>query len=423
MRHSFIAVIFACLSTQAFAFVVEPKQEPARSKPAPHKTNSAPAKITLPPPSKATLGFYQASMNSNYDMMELYLNQGADINCRNCDQEGNTPLHRALPLYGSAYQRVRWLVEHGADVNVANANGKTPLMLSVPVSFGGIANSDDAKSQMMKLLLDHGAKANVRDIAGNTLLAYLSTVEDGRYNKNTKRAYTLILNSLVEQGVDVNSVNNLGETSLMTAANDCADYSVETLLAYKADPAIKSRLGKTALDLAIEKATRTGQNSSCNNTVKILQSARHVRQDSPMSAAPQESAYSNSAPTAPDNMGNSAYTGKYSGTFTGDDNGTFQVDVGQDGNIRLVGNSRGTNQTFTGTGKINRDGSLGISVGSVSTGATFQGSVNPKTGAMYGTWKNSGLAGNFSGNKQTQPSNPLEAIGNALDGLSKILAQ
>lgn len=422
MRHTLMAVIFTCISTQAFAFVVEPKQEQGHSKSATHKTNSAPTKATLPPPSKATLGFYQAALNANYDMMELYLSQGADISCRNCDQEGNTPLHRALSPYGSAYQRVRWLVEHGADVNVANTNGKTPLMLSVPVSFGGIANSDDAKSQMMKLLLDNGAKASVRDIAGNTLLAYLSTVEDGRYNKNTKRAYTLILNSLVEQGVDVNTINNLGETSLMTAANDCADYSVETLLAYKADPTIKSKLGKTALDMAIEKATRTGQNSSCNNTVKILQSARQVRQDSPMSAAPQESTYSSSAPV-PDNMGNSGYTGNYSGTFTGDDNGTLQVAVGQDGNIRLVGKSRGTNQTFTGNGKINRDGSLGITLGSISTGATFQGSINPKTGAMYGTWKNSGLAGNFSGNKQTQSSNPLEAIGTALDGLSKILAQ
>jgi hypothetical protein len=208
----------------------------------------------------------------------------------------------------------------------------------------------------------------------------------------------------------------------MTAANDCADYSVETLLAYKADPTIKSKLGKTALDLAIEKATRTGQNSPCNSTVKILQSARQVRQDSPMSTAPQESTYSSSAPV-PDNMGNSPYTGNYSGTFTGDDNGTLQVAVGQDGNIRLVGKSRGTNQTFTGNGKINRDGLLGITLGSISTGATFQGSINPKTGAMYGTWKNSGLAGNFSGNKQTQSSNPLEAISTALDGLSKILAQ
>lgn len=427
MRHSFMAVIFACLSTQAFAFVVEPKQEPARSKPAPHKTNSAPVKAALPPPSKATLGFYQACTSQNYDMMELYLQQGADINCRNCDSGGNTPLHLSLREYAAPYQFISWLVEHGADVNAVNVEGKTPLMLSVPLSENGIGGST-AKSQTMNLLLDKGAKVAARDIMGNTPLAYLLTVKEGRYNKEWKQAYALSLNILIEHGSNINLANNLGETSLMTAANDCADFSVETLLAHKADPAIKNKLGKTALDIAIEKATNSGQNSNCNNTVKILQSARQVRQDSPLNAVPQEKVSSSSELISPNNTGRnsdgSIFSGRYSGTFVGDDSGEFKAIINQDGTIDMMGLSRSTNRTFTGAGKINSDGSLGISLGSVSTGATFQGSINPKTGAMYGTWKNSGLAGNFSGNRQqTQSTNPLEALGSALDGLSKLLGK
>ena len=97
--------------------------------------------------------------------------------------------------------------------------------------------------------------------------------------------------------------------------------------------------------------------------------------------------------------------------------------VGQDGSIKLSGKSFQSNQPFTGSGKMNNDGSLGITLGNVSTGATFQGSINPKSGALYGTWKNAALAGNFSGSKQGQEGSPLEAIGGLLDGLGKVLGQ
>jgi ankyrin repeat protein len=410
MRHLFFAFIFACISMQAFAFVVEPTQESTHSKQAAHK------KATFSPPSTATLGFFQAALYTNFDMMELYLGRGADINCRNCDSEGNTPLHRALSGYTAPYQSISWLVDHGANVNAINVNGITPLMLAVPLSEKGAASSS-AMSQVMNLLLDRGAKIGARDIMGNTELMQLITVNDGPYNKDSKQAFTWILNSLLEHGSNINAANNRGDTLLMAAANNCADFSVDTLLARNADPAIKNKIGQTALSIAIEKATRSGQDTYCNNVVKILQSARQARQDSPMGATPQVNA------SAPADMGSGPYSGNYSGTFMGDDNGTFQVAIGQDGNIQLVGKSNNTNQQFTGTGRMNGDGSLGISLGRISTGATFQGSINPKTGAMYGTWKNSGLAGNFSGSKQTQSGNPLDAIGVALDGLGKLLGK
>lgn len=43
-----------------------------------------------PPPSRVTLLFMQAVMNDNYEMMESFLRQGADINCGNCNNEKQT---------------------------------------------------------------------------------------------------------------------------------------------------------------------------------------------------------------------------------------------------------------------------------------------------------------------------------------------
>jgi len=282
----------------------------------------------------------------------------------------------------------------------------------------------------MKLLLDNGAKATAKDIYGNAALAYMTMFSNGGNDLNQIRAshsaFTLALTSLLEHGANINMENNMGNTVLMDAAESCADFSVEALLANKADPAIKNKLGQTALNIAIEKATRSGQNSNCNNTVKLLQNPQQVQQVSSGRVNPQGVSNNGTTSSTTQSAGGNIYAGNYSGNYTGDDNGPFQVVVAQDGNVKLSGKSLRSNQAFTGSGKVSGDGSLGISLGTISTGATFQGSINQKTGAMYGTWKNSGQAGNFSGNKQSsqgQPDNPLQAIGGLLNGLSKILAQ
>ena len=412
MRHLFLAAILACISMQASAMVVEPQKEQAPStKQVKQKTASTPAKVRLASPSKATIGFYQASASDNYDMMELYLQQGADINCRNCDSEGNTPLNKALSRsWGLSYQSISWLIDHGADVNIANATGKTPLMRSISISYNFIYSnlwlgSSQELSQVTKLLLDNGAKTSVKDVQGNTPLAYITMSSSGGNNtlqvKSHHSAFVLTLNSLLEYGANINAANNMGNTVLMDAADSCADFSVETLLANKADPAIKNKLGQTALDIAIEKATRSGQNSYCNNTVKILQNPQQVQQVSSARSNPQGTSNNGIPSGTPQNTSVSVYAGNYSGNYGGDDNGPFQVTVEQDGNIKLSGKSLRNNQAFTGNGKMNRDGSLGITLGNISTGATFQGSINPKTGSLYGTWKNGEQAGNFSGSKQS----------------------
>lgn len=440
MKKYIFAVVAVLFSSQAYSQVADdaPASKPSLSHPqklSEKKQINQPAEkqVFLPPPSKVTMGFYQASTSDNYDMMELYLQQGADINCQNCDSEGNTPLNKALSRsYGLNYQSIKWLIEHGADVNIANATGKTPLMRSIPISYNYIYSNlsfgmSHELSQITKLLLDNGAKTTVKDVQGNAPIAYITMGNNLNQIRAAHSAFVLMLNSLLEQGADINAVNNMGNTVLMDAADSCADFSVETLLANKADPTTKNKLGQTALDIAIEKATRSGQNSYCNNTVKILQNPKQVQQMQQVTSAradPQGSSYNNKAPNTPQNMDASAYAGNYTGSYSGDDNGSFQVTVEQNGNIKLTGKSQRNNQAFTGSGKMNSDGSLGITLGNISTGATFQGSINQKTGALYGTWKNAEQAGNFSGSKQNsqaQASNPIEAIGGLLNGVGKIL--
>jgi len=55
---------------------------------------------------------------------------------------------------------VQWLLSHGADPNIPENNGITPLM---DAASGG-------DTAVMRVLLEHGARADLRDNFGDTAL-------------------------------------------------------------------------------------------------------------------------------------------------------------------------------------------------------------------------------------------------------------
>lgn len=93
-----------------------------------------------------------------------------------------------------------------------------------------------------------------------------------------------------------------------------------------------------------------------------------------------------------------AYAGDWSGTFTGDDTGTFDVTINANGTITGSGYSNSYSETFSLSGSINSNGQF--SAGSTSTGASFTGTVSGNS--MSGNWNNTntGDSGTFSGTKQ-----------------------
>lgn len=85
------------------------------------------------------------------------LKKGAEINGK--DEDGHTALHAAT-LY-SRREMVTFLAKEGADVNVKNKLGETPLMLvAAETGHGGIAVD----------LIDLGARASEKNSAGMTAL-------------------------------------------------------------------------------------------------------------------------------------------------------------------------------------------------------------------------------------------------------------
>ena len=96
---------------------------------------------------------------------------------------------------------------------------------------------------------------------------------------------------------------------------------------------------------------------------------------------------------------NSVFQGEWSGTFSGDDNGTWTGTVDENGNLIGVAISTTFNVTYTASGTFSSDGNISITVGSVDTGALFEGQATSNT--AIGTWVNTGamMNGSWSGSK------------------------
>lgn len=124
------------------------------------------------------------------------------------------------------FKGVERAIEKGANVDFQGKYGWTALNISV----------FRANQEMAKFLLIHGADPNIPNNAGDTPLMWANSVE--------------LVKLLLDYNADPNIQNKFGNTKLIQAASFSRDKIVKLLLDYDADPKIKNKKSKTALDVA-----------------------------------------------------------------------------------------------------------------------------------------------------------------------------
>lgn len=95
------------------------------------------------------------------------------------------------------------------------------------------------------------------------------------------------------------------------------------------------------------------------------------------------------------------YKGNWTGNYTGaEDNGTWEVFIGEDGNIAGTATSLVLSATYNLTGTVSAEGDFNATAGSATTGTTFKGTLTANSG--QGTWENSatGNSGTWTGSKE-----------------------
>lgn len=238
------------------------------------------------PPSKATTLFWNAFLGKNYEMMDVLLRQGADIDCPNCGAFNQTALMRTTTEaiktssffgFDEEMRMLDFLLDRGVDVNFRNSKGQTALMLAVEQSSNG-----DNKTRLIQTLLEAGADPALNDEYGNSVLIgqVNSGYKGGRDSLNDFNHWLLNIKLFVSKGVEINHRNKSGMTALMYAAKGCGYDGARNLLALGADPTLKTPVGDTALTLAIEAAAR---DQRCNELVRLLSDpASATAVDTPM---------------------------------------------------------------------------------------------------------------------------------------------
>jgi ankyrin repeat protein len=143
------------------------------------------------------------------------------------DNMQTTPLHYAA-LFGSS-QAVQLLLAAGADPNVTNLQGVTPLIY---------AAYDFKKA---KLLVEGGAKINVTSHIGSTPLIVAASTQS---NAATVRY-------LLEKGADPIATDKIGQDALIDAGWFADEETVTLLLAHGVSAKNKDKFGFNALANAV----------------------------------------------------------------------------------------------------------------------------------------------------------------------------
>jgi ankyrin repeat protein len=149
------------------------------------------------------------------------------------DSSGSTPLHEAA-RYGNKNIALKLLTK-GANPNLQDRMGKTPLLLIIP---------REKQSEIYPLLLAWGAKPDVKDIYGDTALhiATINAVDVGAFA------------GLAAKSVDLNERNKQGATPLAVAVEQKNTQIGAWLVSHGADIHARDSEGRTPLTLAFASA-------------------------------------------------------------------------------------------------------------------------------------------------------------------------
>jgi ankyrin repeat protein len=230
-------------------------QEPARSKSQKEGINTI-SRIGNTP-------LIIAVKDGNLEKVKALITEGADVNLY--DWYGRTPLFHALNKRIVDMTMIEFLASRGADVNLHPINGNTALQESIRnkrirgmseflVNHGADVNVppgsnivplneaiSSKNSELIKLLLEKGVDVNVPDNRGRTPLGL--AVKSGRLE---------LAEVLIAKGADIDANDINGDSLLSWSLDRRKTDVVDFLIHHGADIKTANRYGKTPLDIAIK---------------------------------------------------------------------------------------------------------------------------------------------------------------------------
>jgi len=175
----------------------------------------------------------RAISGNHLEAVEFFIGHGVYVNSE--DRQRRTPLHHAA--WKETPEILDFLINAGADVSLKDESGFTPLHAVFMRSGTGRIHH----AEKVRILLDNGADVNAVTPDGWTPLLMAA------------RAFLWhpeAIQVLLSAGADVNAVTTEGRSALMLAADNPQSHpaKIEFLLNAGADARLRDNTGRTALE-------------------------------------------------------------------------------------------------------------------------------------------------------------------------------
>jgi uncharacterized protein len=232
-----------------------------------------------------------AILNTHYDLTRFLIDRGADPNV--AAKNGRTALYSAVEMHDvdwsprpahketdqtTSMDIIHALLDHKANVN-AQLTAPAPIekhaqdmgdksMGAGTTPFTRAARSADV--ELMHLLLDKGADPKLAGKDNQTALMVAAGVAYNDHIKGTEAEALEAVKLCVSLGLDVNAATDKGETALHGAAHRGADSIAKYLIDQGANVKARNKRGFTALDLAMGKGGYAGGPGPVHETTATL---------------------------------------------------------------------------------------------------------------------------------------------------------
>lgn len=191
----------------------------------------------------------KAIINNDIQHLKAIIDSGNDINvnAKLEAQDSRSRLYKTTPLIlaceNNCYAAAKLLLEHGADVNSMDDNGKFPLILVVDNTLKTVRHDGDIS--FLELICQYNPNIEMRD--GK----YKETaLEHAFINEQNNKVFEFLLYS----GADINATR-YDQTMLMFEASGGFKDGVERLIKYGSDVNIEVN-DETALTVAVKNNKR-----------------------------------------------------------------------------------------------------------------------------------------------------------------------
>ncbi len=207
---------------------------------------------------RAKLALEKGSFLDRTDRVTKPLSEKHDLKCtltetpavsNVCTEDEDSAYNEALmnAVYSVDMDKAEQALACGADVNIVNEFGCTPLMISIGVDSLDCRSTDTAPNDsfrswrgnyIFKLLLGEGALTHLADKSGETIA-----------HKVVKLGKSDLIPALAKDSADLNIQDPQGMTPVMRAALNRNEKAVIALVKAEVDLTKKNILGQTAYDL------------------------------------------------------------------------------------------------------------------------------------------------------------------------------